>query len=291
VQAVPGLRHPGRAQALLRDARRGEDLEVNGDRLTKRKEFVDERDGEILLGDYITTEWWPKRTDPVNTANPMKSKIFNHIVDTALGRTQMYVIDDDHLVEWRAELKSRGLADSTVEVIWNHLSSVFKSAVGKRIAKNPCREADKGVRPTGPGETKARAWTKRRGARDPGGLPALPDHRRPRHAGRPTAGEAFGFSPDDVDRDRWSCTCGASCCGRTARGRTSSCPRGRRSGSPAVARAPQADRRVQREFPPVTVTLPWQGPGNNGRPTATVRLLRRPPWATGIHPGTFNSRR
>ncbi|WP_211832994.1 MULTISPECIES: hypothetical protein [Streptomyces violaceusniger group] len=54
---------------------------------------------------------------------------FNHIVDAPIGRLPLNVIGDDHLRDWKKELKSRGLADSTNEVIWNHLSSVFKAAV------------------------------------------------------------------------------------------------------------------------------------------------------------------
>ncbi|MPY31326.1 tyrosine-type recombinase/integrase [Streptomyces adustus] len=43
-------------------------------------------------------------------------------------------------------------------------------------------------------------------------------------------------------------------------------------------------------FPAVTVTLPWLGPGNAGRETATVRLLVTTQWRNRIRPGSFNEK-
>ncbi|WP_086768124.1 tyrosine-type recombinase/integrase [Streptomyces bobili] len=259
---------------------------------TKKKEFVDDRDGELLLADYITDEWWPKRTDAVNTAVPMKSKIFNHIVDTVLGRTPMYVIGDDHLVEWKRELKSRGLADSTIEVVWNHLSSVFKSAVGKRIAKNPCRQAEKGVRPTGPGKTRARAWTKdeARAVRE-----AMPARYRivadlGMRAGQRQA-EAFGFSPDDVDRDLMVLHLRRQLLWENSTRPYFKLPKGDKERS--IPLSPGLLKLLDEhgeKFPAVTVTLPWIGPGNGGRPTAKVRLLATTHFGKRINPATYNNR-
>lgn len=44
------------------------------------------------------------------------------------------------------------------------------------------------------------------------------------------------------------------------------------------------------QFPPVTVTLPWHGPGNDRRPTATVRLLATTHFGKRICPATYNNR-
>lgn len=259
---------------------------------TQKREFVDERDGEILLGDYITNEWWPKRGDPVGTALPMKSKVFNHIVDTSLGRTPMYVIGDDHLLAWRRELESRGLAASTIEVIWNHLSSVFKSAVGKRVAKNPCREADSGVRPAGPGETKARAWVQDEALAI---RQALPSRYRiiadlGMRAGQRQA-ETFGFSPDDIDRDRMVLHLRRQLLWENSTRPYFKLPKGKKERDIPLSPGLLAllDAYVE-EFPPVSVTLPWQGPGNGRRPTATVRLLATSHFGKRMHPGTYNNR-
>lgn len=287
VAGIPGVRK--RSFETLEEAKTWKSTAITD---TKRYEFVDAREGEILLGDYIVREWWPKRTDPVGTASPMKSKVFNHIVDTALGRTQMGVIRDDHLTAWRAELKARGLADSTVEVIWNHLSSVFKSAVGKRIARNPCRAAGSDVRPPSPGETKARAWTVDEAHAIREGLP-----KRYRiiadlgmRAGQ-RQGEAFGFSPDDVDRDRMVIHLRRQLLWENSTRPYFKLPKGKKERE--IPLSPGLLKRIdahELEYPPVTVTLPWQGPGNGGRPAATVRLLTTTALGNRLNPSTYNSR-
>ncbi|MDX3455103.1 site-specific integrase [Streptomyces sp. ME02-8801-2C] len=287
VAGIPGVRK--RSFETLEEAKTWKAKAITG---AKKKEFVDDRDGEMLLGDYITDEWWPRRTDPVNTATAMKSKIFNHIVDTSLGRTQMYVIDDGHLVEWKRELKNRGLADSTIEVIWNHLSSVFKSAVGKRIAKNPCREAEKGVRPAGPGETKARAWAKEEAHSIRQALPVrfriIADLGM--RAGQRQA-ETFGFSPDDVDRDLMVLHVRRQLLWENSTKPYFKLPKGDKERD--VPLSPGLLKLIDEyseQFPPVTVTLPWKGPGNSNRSTATVRLLATSATGKRHLPSTYNNR-
>lgn len=285
VCGIPGVRK--RSFATLDEAKEWKNKAILA---TKKKEFVDERDGEILLGDYIADQWWPKRTDAVNTASAMKSKIFNHIVDTSLGKTQMYVIGDDHLIEWKRELVGRGLAASTIEVIWNHLSSIFKSAVGKRIAKNPCSEAEKGVRPAGAGETKARAWTKAEAAAIRKAMPAryqiIADLGM--RAGMRQA-ETFGFSPDDIDRDLMVLHLRRQLLWENSTHPYFKLPKGDKERdvplSPGLLKLLDEHGEA---FPPVETTLPWRGPGNNGRPEAAVRLLATTGPGNRIHPSTFN---
>ena len=287
VCGIPGVKK--RSFETLEEAKA---WKINAIAATKKKEFVDDREGEITLGDYVEQEWWPKRDDPINTAGPMKSKVFNHIVASQLGRTPMNVIDDDHLIGWKRELKGRGLSDSTIEVIWNHLSSVFKSATGKRIAKNPCKQADKGVRPAAAGETKARAWTKSeaRSIRT-----AMPERYQMiadlgMYAGQRQA-ETFGFSPDDIDRELMVLHVRRQLLWE--------------NGTKAFFKLPKGDKERQvplsegllalideyeKQFPAVTVTLPWEGPGNSNRPTAKVRLLSTSWFGKRLNPSTFNNR-
>ncbi|MEU3620652.1 site-specific integrase [Streptomyces sp. NPDC006872] len=286
VCGIPGVRK--RSFETLEEAK---DWRVKALSATKKKEFVDDRDGELLLADYITDEWWPKRTDAVNTAAPMKSKIFNHIVGSALGRTPMNVIDDDHLVEWKRELKGRGLADSTLEVIWNHLSSIFKSAVGKKIAKNPCQQAEKGVRPTGAGETKARAWTKEEAHAIREEIPAR--YRIIADLGMRAGqrqGETFGFSPDDVDRDLMVLHLRRQLLWENSSRPYFKLPKGDKERviplSPGLLKL--IDEHGEK-YPAVTVTLPWQGPGNGGRPTAKVRLMTTTRFRNRLSPSTYNN--
>jgi integrase len=287
VAGIPGVRK--RSFETLNEAKEWKAQTIAA---MRKHEFVDERDGEILLGDYIRDEWWPKRTDAVNTAIPMKSKIFNHIVDTSLGRTPMYVIEDKHLVEWKREVKGRGIADSTLEVIWNHLSSIFKSAVGKRIARNPCTSAETGVRPAGPGGTKARAWTKEEARAIRTAMPR-------RYQMIPSLGvragqrqaETFGFSPDDVDRERMLVHVRRQLLWENSTRPYFKLPKGDKERdvplSPGLLK--EIDEYVE-EFPPVAVTLPWRGPGNDNKPAATVRLLVTTAHGNRLHPSTFSNR-
>ncbi|ADI05635.1 putative phage integrase [Streptomyces bingchenggensis BCW-1] len=204
----------------------------------------------------------------------------------------MNVIGDDHLRDWKKELKSRGLADSTIEVIWNHLSSIFKAAATqKRIARNPCREADDDVRPEGPGETKARAWTpeEAHGIREamPRRYQIVPDLGM--HSGQRQA-EAFGFSPDDVDRDRMVIHLRRQLLWENGTKPYFKLPKGNKERTVSLSSGLliKIDAH-EAEFPAVTVTLPWKGPGNGGRKTATVRLLATTAFENRINPSSYNN--
>ena len=257
---------------------------------SRRHEFLDDRDGAIVLGDYIKDEWWPGRDDPVSTATSMKSKIWRHIVGTSLGRQPMNVINDDHLKLWKAELKARGLQDSTIEVIWNHLSSVFKSAVGKRVPRNPCSEAGSDVRPASSGETKARAWTAHE-------VRLLRKCLPPRYqivadlgvgAGL-RQGETFGFSPEDVDEERMLLHLRRQLLWENSSRPYFKLPKGKKERDVPLSQGLLlAIRLHEATYPPVTVTLPWQGPGNGKRKTATVRLLATTHHGNRINPSVYN---
>jgi integrase len=287
VAGIPGVR--ARSFERLDDAKTWKAKAIID---SKRKEFVDDRDGEILLGVYIETDWWPKRDDPSGTAIPMKSKIWNHIIDTSLGRQPMNVIDDDHLRAWKAELKARGLEDSTIGVIWNHLSSIFKSAVGKQVARNPCREAHSDVRPADPGKTKARAWTSDE-------VNAIRQGLSKRYQIIPDLGvmaglrqaETFGFSPDDVDEEHMLIHLRRQLLWENSSRPYFKLPKGKKERdiplSPGLLKAIRAHEEAH---PAVKVTLPWQGPGNNKRPNATVRLLATTTFKNRINPSIYNSR-
>ncbi|MGW6009654.1 tyrosine-type recombinase/integrase [Streptomyces sp. NPDC055210] len=258
----------------------------------KRHEFVDERDGEILLGDYVTDEWWPKRDYPVNTAGPMKSKIFGHIVDSQLGRTPMNLIDEDALIDWKRELKDRDLAPATIEVIWNHLSSIFKAAVGRRIAKNPCKGVDKGVRPTASDGSKARAWTRSeaRSIRT-----AMADRYQAiadlgMFAGLRQA-ETFGFSPDDIDRDLMVLHVRRQLLWENGTKPFLKLPKSNKERqvplSPTLLKLLDAH---SKRFSPVKTKLRWLGPGNDGKDETIVPLLVTTWHKNRLNPNTFNDR-
>ncbi|MFE7954449.1 tyrosine-type recombinase/integrase [Streptomyces sp. NPDC057413] len=288
VAGIPGVRK--RSFATLDEAKEWKAKTIAA---MKKKDFVDERDGDILLGDYITDEWWPGCEYDETTADTMRQKIFKHIVDSSLGRTQMNAIGEEHLKAWKKELQAKPLADSTIEVVWTYLSSIFKSALGKRIARNPCQDVDKSVRPKGAPATKARAWTaeEARAIRE-----AMTARYRVvadlgMYAGL-RQGEAFAFSPDDIDETRmvlhvrrqlqWT---------KTKPVAYFKLPKGRKERSiPLSPGLLQLLRAHEQAFPPITVTLPWKGPGNDNKPTAKVRLMASTHWGNVIRWGTFNGR-
>lgn len=285
VAGIPGVR--ARSFETLEEAK---DWKATALTDSKRQEFIDPRMGAILLGDYIETAWWPTRRDPVSTAKTMKSRIWNHIIGSSIGRLPMNVIDDDHLRTWVAELRDRGLEDSTILAIWTHLTTVFKSAVGKRIPKNPCTEAVH-VRPSGKGETKARAW-------ESGEVHAIRRHLAEWYrvavdlgvlAGM-RQGEAFGFSPDDIDRDRMILHLRRQLLWDPSKPYFK-LPKGNKERDIPLSAGLLAaiDAHAERH-PPVELTLPWRGPGNAKRPTATVPLLVTTWHSNPVHSSDFNKK-
>lgn len=255
-----------------------------------RQEFIDPREGSILLREYVEKVWWPARRDPVGTASPMWSKINNHILPH-LGHLPMGVIDRDHLAAWLATLRDKpNLSESTIEVIWVHLTGILKSAVGKRIVRNPCGE-NVDLRPKGGGSTKARAW-----AADE--VHAIRAGLSERYricvdlgvAAGLRQGEAFGFSPDDVDEEAAVLHLRRQLLWDPGKPYFK-LPKGSKERdvplSPGLLKAVLA---YKEKYPPVVVTLPWHGPGNGKRPTATVPLLITTWFGNVVNGSTFNSK-
>lgn len=258
----------------------------------KKKEFVDDRDGETLLADFITVDWWPNCDYDLTTSERMRQKIFKHIVGSSLGRLPLNTIGDDHLRAWTRELKARGLAEGTRELLWTYLASIFKAATRKKkIAHNPCEIADDNIKPKGSGQSKSRAWTAAE-------ADAIRKAMKPRyrivadlgmHAGL-RQGEAFAFSPDDIDE-----AAGLLHVRRQLQWTDKGIPyfklpKGRKERQvPLSSGLLKRIRAHELEFPAVTVTFPWNGPGNSTKPTATVRLMATSHWGNRLRAVTFNT--
>ncbi|MFV8127478.1 tyrosine-type recombinase/integrase [Streptomyces syringium] len=281
VAGIPGVRD--RSFELLEDAKIWKAKTLTD---MKRQEFIDERDGAITVREYVETIWWPARRDPVGTAGPMKSKIWNHLLPH-IGHFPMNVVDREHLEILVATWSDSGLGDSTAEVIWIHGTSIFKSAVGKRVVRNPFSEnAD--LKPK-PGDTKARAWTREEARDIRAGLAdryrIFPDLGI---GGGLRQGERFGFDPGDIDEEA-----GVLHVRRQLLWDPSKpyfkLPKGRKERDvPLAPGLLRALREHGEKYPPVQVTLPWHGPGNGGRPTATVNLLITTHFGNRVHASTFN---
>lgn len=287
VKGIPGVRD--RSFAALDDAKAWQATAFTD---TSRRDFIDDREGTILLGDYIDQVWLPGRRDPVGTAVPMRSKIRRHIVNAPVGRLPMNSITHEHLKHWQIELTRRGLKDTTVEVIWNHLSTVLQSAVGTRLARNPCRTAPPDVRPAGAGDSKARCWTVDEAKRIREALPAR--YRSIADLGVGAGlrqGEAFGFSLDDIDRQHMVIRLRRQLLWESGSRAYLKLPKGKKERiiplSPGLLG--RLDDHAKR-YPGVSTVLPWEGPGNGGRATATVTLLTTTWHGNRINPSVYNSK-
>lgn len=105
VKGIPGIQD--RSFDTSEDAKRWL-AEAQTD--SSRGDFVDPRNGAILLTDYIVDHWWPSRTDEPSTAGPMRSRIWNHLIPL-LGSYPLREIDASALRRFRAacSLESRSL--------------------------------------------------------------------------------------------------------------------------------------------------------------------------------------
>jgi len=227
---------------------------------TSRSEFVDPRDGAILLFDYVEQHWWPSRTDEPSTAAPMRSRIWRHLLPL-LGSYALRDIDAAALRLFKAGLLER-VDSSTAEVIWIHLATILAAAVEDgRLTKNPCK-AHRTVKPPRRIKSKAQAWTRERVATVRAGL-----QERYRFAVDIGVGlglrqgEAFGLAEEDFDFEamvvnvrrqlRWD-----------HRSRPYFClPKGQKTRT--VPMSPNFARRAKahfRKFPSTECTLPWRNP-------------------------------
>lgn len=126
-----------------------------------RGEFIDPRDGNILLSEYVEQHWWPNQgyPDPA-TRDTVRGKVWNHIL-THLGAKPLNTIKTPQLRAWLKTLNAQ-LGAGTVNDVWGALSAILQAAVDdERITKNYCR-SQKTVRPPARPEPRAEAWTRER---------------------------------------------------------------------------------------------------------------------------------
>ncbi|MFD5566578.1 tyrosine-type recombinase/integrase [Streptomyces cadmiisoli] len=239
-----------------------------------RGNFYDPRDGTMTLREYVEEHWWPHLRKPPSTKSSMKPRVFNHILPH-IGHLSLNRIGHDEILAWQTKAE-RKLEVSTLSTTWRHFSSIMQAAYkAKRIPANPFRDEDLKA-PTVP-KSKAKAWSPETviGVRT-----ALPARYRILLdlgiAAGLRQGEAFAFSPDDIDGDeirvvrqvvRINSRLGFAP-PKGNKERIAPCP-------PALARAV---KEYANFFPTVEVTLPWVDPDRpnlewEDRPLRTARLL------------------
>ncbi|MFB7560601.1 tyrosine-type recombinase/integrase [Streptomyces brevispora] len=264
---------------------------------SSRGEFVDPRKGEILLADYIAEYWWAGRSDEPSTADPMRSRIWNHIIPL-VGDYALREIDASALRTFKAALLTR-VEESTAEVIWGHLSSILGSAVDdQRLLRNPMKMKNS-VKPPRAIDSKAKAWSREV-------VDAVRTELQERYQIAVDLGiglglrqgEAFGLAEEDFDfaagivhvrrQLRWD-----------IKGRPYfSLPKGRKTREvPLPANLALRARAHFRRFPPTPCTLPWRNPEapttaleERQRKPITVELILTSSHGNRIYYRTWNDR-
>lgn len=122
-------------------------------------EFIDPRDGNMLLREYVEDAWWPSlKADPA-TLETIKGRVWTHILPP-LGEMKLRDIKVATLRVWVKALEQT-VAPGTAFAVWGYLSNILTYAVDdERITRNPCKS--KTIKAPVVPEQKARAWTRER---------------------------------------------------------------------------------------------------------------------------------
>ncbi|KAB1979275.1 tyrosine-type recombinase/integrase [Streptomyces triticiradicis] len=237
-----------------------------------RGEFIDPRDGNILLREYVDQYWWPSRTGDPATLETVSRRVRNQILPF-LGSSPLRQIKVDTLRQWLKDLEGV-ISPGTAVTAWGYLNNILDCAVDdERILKNPCR-ARTIKAPTKP-PSKARAWTRERVAAVQAALPLQYRILVDIGAGAGLRhGEALGLSEDDIDFEGGVIHVRRQV--RSVAGKlVFSLPKGNKTRT-----VPMSDYLAARlaehaaVFPSVTVTLPWKDPRP---PTTKVEAKERAP--------------
>lgn len=221
-------------------------------------EFVDPRDGNMLLREYIAKHWWPARTGDPSTLEGLDRRVRNQILPY-LGSLPLRQIKVENLRMWLKDLEGV-ISPSTAVVVWGNLKNILDHAVDdERITKNPCRV--KTIKAPVKPPNKARAWTRERVATVQAALPAQYRILVDIGAGAGLRhGEALALSREDVDFEAGVIHVRRQI--RPVHGKlVFSLPKGNKTRV-----VPMPDHLAARlaehlkAHPPVHVTLPWKDP-------------------------------
>lgn len=277
VAGIPGVRSRsfpdkqlGQAKAWLKAAATD----------SRRGEFIDPRDGNITLQEYVEQHWWPTLRVPPQSKESMEDRVFGHILPH-MGSMALNRIGHDEIKWWMTRAE-QDIEVTTLRVTWRHFSKIMQAAYkAKRIPANPFRDEDLQA-PAVP-KSKAKAWPRETVA-------AVKAALSPRYrilldlavgAGL-RQGETFGFSPDDVDGDVIHVTRQIV---RVGGKLAFAPPKGNKErDAPCPSQLAEVVKAYMEEFELVSVTLPWVDPDRpnlpwDERPMRTVRLLvTTPKW-------------
>ncbi len=235
----------------------------------RRGSYVVPAETKQTLGAYAQ-EWLDANSVGPTTALRYEATVRNHIVEH-LGRRELRSLNQPSIIQgWIRTLQDAELEVSTIEGIFDILSSILGMAVEDGLLpKNPCKS--KSVKLPTATKKKIIPWSLERVRAVVAGLP------KRFQAGGKLAfgcglrqGEVFGFAIEDIDfKGGWIHV------NRQVRlvgtKPVFALPKGNKIRSvPLPAQLAATLKAHMKEFPPVAVTLPWAKP--DGEPK-TFRLL------------------
>ncbi|WP_432196901.1 site-specific integrase [Streptomyces sp. bgisy027] len=195
VAGIPGVR--ARRFAKLTDAKQ---WLAHAQTDVTRQEFVDPREGTILLCSYVEDRWWPPQRYAATTRDAARRRIWGHVFP-ALGSLPLNAITAPALREWVARMEET-LSPGTIRPTWGHLSRILQAAVEDgRLVKHPMK-GSRTARPPAKPAQKARAWSREQAMRVRAGLPEQYRLAVDLRVGLGLRqGEAFGLSPEGLDAE------------------------------------------------------------------------------------------
>ncbi|WP_020670427.1 tyrosine-type recombinase/integrase [Amycolatopsis nigrescens] len=248
--------------------KRAEDFLIEMESDKREGKYVDPQAGKVLFK-TVAERWVDAQTFDYTTRERVKSRVATHLVPFFSGKSIGSIKPSD-VQAWLRWLQDRQVSVNSRVLYFTHLVSVLSFAQeDKLIIANPA--VSKSV--TRPREVRAavQPWSADRTRAVERELPRRyrPAVRLPAGLGL-RSGEVFGFSLDDVDRERnvvrverqVRLVLNAPVFAPPKRGKTREVPIG-------AALLDDLDRYAE-EFPPVAITLPWMHP--DGDPV-TVNLL------------------
>jgi len=250
-----------------------------------RGSYIDARAGRELFSSY-RKRWLDDWTGDPATREAMENRFRLYVEPFALDRTQLGRAKAGTIQAWLRQLDGLGLAKSTQQVVFAHVSAAFASAVANElIGKNPC--VSPAVNKPKPDPRKIVPWVREWVMSMHVELPERYRVLVPMGSGLGLRqGEAFGLAVDDVDFLRGKVTVRRQV--KIVGGRlVFAPPKGRKTREiplPATVRDELAAHLAA--FPAREVTLPWEEPG--GKPV-TVKLIVTTSRGNACKRPSFNS--
>lgn len=265
--------------------KRAEDFLIGVESDKRDGRYIDPRAGRVSFTS-VAKKWIKAQTFDYTTRERVTSRIDTHLVPYFEGKS-VGAIKPSDVQGWLRWLQDRKVSPNSRVLYFTHLVSVLNFArEDKLIVTNPALA--KSVSRPRADERRVEPWS---GERANAVLQALPDRFKPAvqlAAGLGLRqGEVFGFSLDDVDRDRNVVRVERQV--RVVERRLVYAPpkRGKSREVPIGAALLDELDDYAKQFPPVPVTLPWVHP--EGEPI-TVNLLMVEETGQALRRQIFNAR-